>query len=104
VCEKHFFNKDEARKEMDELAVLFDRLWKEPMSSKEKQLQAALKLAVDAHFGQTRKSDIEGVKIPYALHPIQVMERLRSWGIGDVDVLTACCTTWSRTRRSQKRI
>jgi len=49
------------------------------------RLEEGLRLAVAAHHGQFRKDNLT----PYIVHPIEVMKRVRDWGVTDEDILVA---------------
>ena len=52
-------------------------------------LQEAIALAVRFHAGQCRDGDIQGCRVPYIVHPIDVMRTVWAWGAGDPGTLTA---------------
>ena len=52
-------------------------------------LQEAIALAVKLHAGQYRDGDVHGCRIPYIVHPIEVMKTVWAWGAGDSTTLTA---------------
>ena len=52
-------------------------------------IQQALEYVVEAHKGQTRKAGVDGKHIPYVVHPIEVMKRVWSWGLGQPVFLVA---------------
>lgn len=43
------------------------------------KVAVALHFAVEEHFGQSRKNVVNGVKLPYIAHPIEVMKTLHNW-------------------------
>lgn len=56
-------------------------------------LTKAIALATKLHHGQHRKhAGPAGIKLPYIVHPLQLIKELWEWGIGDEDMLcaTAC--------------
>lgn len=54
----------------------------------ENVLQATIELAVAKHGKQTRKNGI----IPYISHPFDVLKKIHTWGIVDIDMLKAALT------------
>ena len=57
------------------------------------KVQAAIELAVKWHAGQYRKEhNTAGYKIPFIVHPIQVMKVVFNWGVGTDDNLAAAAT------------
>jgi (p)ppGpp synthase/HD superfamily hydrolase len=50
-------------------------------------LDDAIQVVISEHDGQHRDK-VDGVALPYAVHPIEVMKRLFSWGIRDEEILT----------------
>ena len=52
-------------------------------------LQEAIALAVKLHAGQYRDGEFHGCRIPYIVHPIEVMKTAWAWGAGDSTTLTA---------------
>ncbi len=59
------------------------------MFSPERLLEQAIALAVKSHAGQSRKYAIRGHRLPYVVHPIEVMKTVWAWGAGDPVLLTA---------------
>lgn len=53
------------------------------------ELERAIIYAAEAHIGQQRKNERYGFKIPYIMHPMDVMKRVWLWGAGHQDVLVA---------------
>lgn len=49
----------------------------------------AIELAVKYHNGQYRKGELSVAKLPYIVHPIEVMTRLWMWGVGERYILDA---------------
>lgn len=50
----------------------------------------AVRLATSLHHGQYRKrAGTTGIRIPYIVHPLEVMKLLWEWGIGDNTILCA---------------
>jgi GTP pyrophosphokinase len=52
-------------------------------------LQYAIAFAVDRHAGQYRKHGIGGQRLPYVVHPLDVMKTLWGWGVVDRTALAA---------------
>ena len=52
-------------------------------------VQKAITLAITAHAGQYRDGAINGHRLPYILHPIEVVKTVRTWGAGDPVTLAA---------------
>ena len=59
------------------------------MLSHERLLERAIALAVKCHAGQSRKYTVRGRRLPYIVHPIEVMKTVWAWGAGDPVLLTA---------------
>ena len=59
------------------------------MFSPERLLEQAIALAVKCHSGQSRKYTVRGRRLPYVVHPIEVMKTVWVWGAGDPILLTA---------------
>ena len=53
------------------------------------KLHAAAQLCVIHHDGQNRKHAVNGVALPYAAHPFEVMKKLWTWNVYDEDMLAA---------------
>ena len=52
-------------------------------------LEQAIELAVRCHAGQYRKYAIGGQRLPYIVHPIEVMKTVWEWGVTDPTIMTA---------------
>jgi (p)ppGpp synthase/HD superfamily hydrolase len=48
-----------------------------------RQIEHAIEFALQAHKGQTRKDEQNGVAMPYVVHPIEVLKVLWTWGVCD---------------------
>ena len=54
------------------------------------KVQKAIELAVKYHAGQYRKEHVNiGSKVPFIVHPMQVMKLVYDWGAGTADNLAA---------------
>lgn len=53
------------------------------------KLHHAIQVAGDFHYEQFRKESINGVKIPYIVHPLEVLKQVYTWGLTDEDALIA---------------
>ena len=49
------------------------------MCSPERLLEQAIALAVKCHSGQSRKYTVRGCRLPYVVHPIEVMKTVWAW-------------------------
>jgi (p)ppGpp synthase/HD superfamily hydrolase len=49
------------------------------------RIDAAVTFAAQCHAGQVRKES----RLPYIIHPLEVMKRLERWGIDEEDMLVA---------------
>jgi len=52
-------------------------------------IERAIALAVRCHAGQYRKHAIGGQRLPYIVHPIEVMKTVWGWGVTDPIIMTA---------------
>jgi (p)ppGpp synthase/HD superfamily hydrolase len=52
-------------------------------------LEKSIALATKSHEGQFRKGNVGGHRIPYIVHPVEVMKTAWAWGAGDATTLTA---------------
>jgi (p)ppGpp synthase/HD superfamily hydrolase len=52
-------------------------------------LEHAIEFAVKCHTGQYRKHAIGDQRLPYIVHPIDVMKTVWQWGVGDPIIMTA---------------
>ena len=52
-------------------------------------IEDAIQLAVKYHGYQYRANVINGLKMPYIIHPLEVCKKVWLWGIGDEDVMIA---------------
>ena len=52
-------------------------------------LERAIEFAVRCHAGQYRKYAIGGQRLPYIVHPIEVMRTVWGWGVTDPIIMTA---------------
>lgn len=52
-------------------------------------LHRAIALAVEAHAGQFRDDEREGLRLPYIVHPLAVLITLWRWGVAASDTLVA---------------
>ena len=76
------------------------------MKSKHISINTALKFAVDKHKLTFREGEIKGIKIPYIIHPMQVMALLVEWQIVDETILRAalCHDILENTKTSPKEM
>lgn len=52
-------------------------------------LEQAIELAVRCHAGQYRKYAIGGQRLPFIVHPIEVMKTVWEWGVTEPIIMTA---------------
>ena len=52
-------------------------------------LERAIEFAVKCHAGQYRKHAIDGQRLPYIVHAIEVMRTIWGWGVTDPTIMTA---------------
>jgi guanosine-3',5'-bis(diphosphate) 3'-pyrophosphohydrolase len=52
-------------------------------------LEQAIELAVRCHAGQYRKYALGGQRLPYIVHPIEVMKTVWEWGVTDPIIMAA---------------
>ena len=52
-------------------------------------LERAIEFAVKCHAGQYRKHAIGGQRLPYIVHPIEVMRTVWGWGVTEPIIMTA---------------
>jgi len=52
-------------------------------------LQKAMKLALEWHRDQDRKYMIQGLHVPYIVHPMAVMKMVWTWGAGTESIMCA---------------
>jgi len=76
------------------------------MKSKYISINTALKFAVDKHKLTFREGEVKDVKIPYIIHPMQVMILLVEWQIVDETALRAalCHDILEDTKTSPKEM
>ena len=52
-------------------------------------LDRAIRIAVRCHARQVRKHVLNGHRLPYIVHPIEVMKTVWTWGAGESNLLAA---------------
>lgn len=52
-------------------------------------LDDIISYACEQHRGQGRKGTVNGITLPYVVHPIEVTKKLFSWKVADLDMLKA---------------
>jgi (p)ppGpp synthase/HD superfamily hydrolase len=52
-------------------------------------LDRAIRIAVKCHSWQVRKHVLNGHRLPYIVHPIEVMKTVWTWGAGETNLMAA---------------
>ena len=55
-------------------------------------VEAAINLVLKWHKGQNRSALLNGINLPFIIHPISVMKRVWRWGFATLPRLKACVT------------
>ena len=64
-------------------------------------LDRAIRIAVKCHTRQVRKHVLNGHRLPYIVHPIEVMKTVWTWGAARrILWRPPCCTTCWKILRS----